>query len=175
MEYSKYSKLAICFHWMTVVLISIMFAIGWYMVELPSGSDRSFFFALHKSLGLTVFVLVLFRGYWRIINRPPELPIEIGKFRRQAALTVHTLFYVFLILQPVTGYLSSTFSGYKTNFFAIPLPHWGWNDPSLNEVFTTLHIICSMSLVFIIGLHIMGALLHWVEGHSHILRRMWFW
>ena len=172
---AKYTKMAISIHWIMVILVTVMFVVGWYMVDLPPGPSRSFFFSLHKSLGLVVFLLVVFRAYWRITNRPPELPVEIGEFRRQIALIVHKLFYVLLILQPVTGYISTSFSGYKTSFFGIPLPYWGWRDPSLNELFTQLHIICSVVLFLTMGFHILGTILHWIEGRSYIFRRMWFW
>ncbi len=49
----KYSNFAIFMHWLMVVLIFTMFGLGWYMVDLPKGSpERTWFFTLHKSIGL---------------------------------------------------------------------------------------------------------------------------
>ena len=170
----KYTTFAIIVHWLMVILVAVMFLIGWHMVDLPRGSDRGYFFALHKSLGLTVFLLLLLRLFWRIKNAPPKLPPEVSQFRRQVSGVVHRLFYILLFLQPISGYMSSSFSGYKTSFFSLALPHWGWSDPPLNELLTELHVIFSISLMLTVVLHVVGVVMHVVEGHSHLFRRMWF-
>ena len=170
----RYTRIAVASHWFTVVLVCTMFILGWYMVELPPGSSRGFYFSLHKSLGILTFLLIIFRLAWRIMRPPPGRPPEIGDFRGILADVVHKAFYFVLVLQPITGYLSSSFSGYKTNFFSVPLPYWGWSDPPLNEFFTQLHVVFSTFLVFLIIMHLMGVVLHVIEGHGHLLKRMWF-
>ena len=49
----KYSTTAIILHWVMAILLFTLFGLGRYMVDLPKCSDeRSWFFALHKSIGL---------------------------------------------------------------------------------------------------------------------------
>ncbi len=60
-------------------------------------------------------------------------------WERSLASVTHALLYVLIFLQPLSGYLSSSFSGYTTSFFGLPLPHWGWKDPVLNDLFSELH------------------------------------
>lgn len=55
------------------------------------------------------------------------------------------MLYILMFLQPLSGYLSSSFSGYTTNLFGIPLPAWGWKDPALNQLLTDFHIISSIN------------------------------
>ncbi len=44
----RYSTTAIILHWVMAILLFPLFGLGWYMVDLPKGSDkRSWFFALH--------------------------------------------------------------------------------------------------------------------------------
>lgn len=171
----RYTRIAILAHWATVLLVCTMFILGWYMVDLPRGSSRGFYFSLHKSLGILTFLLIIFRLVWRTIRPPPGRPSEIGRFRGMMADVVHKAFYFVLLVQPITGYLSSSFSGYKTNFFSVPLPYWGWSDPPLNEFFTQLHVLFSTLLAFLIIIHLLGVLLHVIEGHGHVVKRMWFW
>ena len=171
----RYTKVAIATHWATVLLVGVMFALGWYMVDLPRGSSRGFYFSLHKSLGLLTFLLVSFRLFWRAMKPPPAFPAEVGGLKVRLANSVHKAFYFFLVAQPLTGYLSSSFSGYKTSFFSVPLPHWGWSDPPLNEIFTELHVVSSIILLVLIIMHFLGVLSHMLEGHGHLFRRMWFW
>ena len=169
----KYSNFAIFMHWLMVISIFTMFGLGWYMVDLPKGSsERTWFFALHKSIGLTNAMLVLIRLCWRLVHKSPELPGYIPQWKRTLANLNHNALYVVMFVQPVSGYISSSFSGYKTKFWGIPLPHWGWKDQMLNELFTDIHVASSVVLLCLIVLHILGALSHLFEPRDKILRRM---
>ena len=67
----RYSLIAIVLHWAMALLIFTMFGLGWYMVDLPDGPHKSWYFALHKSIGLTVAMLAVLRLTWRLTHRPP--------------------------------------------------------------------------------------------------------
>lgn len=169
----KYTTTAIFLHWLMAILVLVLFCLGWYMVDLPKGSDeRSWFFALHKSIGLTMATLALIRLVWRLLYTPPILPATVTRFRQQLAGATHWLLYLFLFVQPVTGYISSSFSGYKTKFWGVPLPHWGWKSPELNELFTDLHEASSVVLLSLIVLHLCGVAVHLYEGDRKLLLRM---
>ncbi len=172
---AKYTRVAMLLHWATVALVVALYAIGWGMVELPQGPARSDAFALHKSLGMTVFLLTAARLAWRLYAPPPPLPSRLARWQRMLATTVHHLFYVLLFLQPVMGYLSSSFSTYTTSYFDIPLPDWGRYDPELNEFFTELHVAGSVALLVVIALHLLGALSHLCTAGDHLVRRMLPW
>ena len=166
---------AIALHWLIAVLVFALFAIGWYMVDLPRGPGRSSSFALHKSLGLSVFALALVRIVWRYFHRPPAYPAGMARWRVTLARSAHLLFYVLLFLQPISGYLSSSFSGYQTRLFGVPLPHWGWRDPPLNELFTEIHVMTSVLFLLLIGAHIAGALTHLFDRNDGVFRRILPW
>jgi cytochrome b561 len=53
----RYTSLAVLLHWAVAVLVFFQLGLGSYMTDLPKGPDRSAYFALHKSVGLTVFLL----------------------------------------------------------------------------------------------------------------------
>ena len=171
----KYTVVAILIHWLTVALVFALFALGWYMVDLPKGPARSYYFALHKSIGLGVFALLCVRMYWRFSHRPPPFPRSLPGWQARLARGVHLGFYAFLVLQPLSGYLSSSFSGYPTSWFGLPLPNWGWRDAPLNELFTEIHVLCSMALLVLIGAHLVGFLSHLVSGDQVLTRRMRPW
>ncbi|MBI2801978.1 MAG: cytochrome b [Gammaproteobacteria bacterium] len=172
---SKYTKTAMLLHWLSAALVVGLFAIGWTMVELPKGPARGAAFALHKSLGLTVLMLTLWRFGWRLRHAAPALPSTLPAWQATLARAVHATFYLLLVLQPITGYLSSSFSGYSTNFFGLPLPEWGTHDPPLNEFFTEIHVLCSITLLLLIGTHVAGAISHVVVPGDRLLRRMLPW
>lgn len=170
---TRYTLPAIAFHWITALLVVVLFGLGWYMVELPKGPQRGEMFALHKSLGLTVLWLLGLRLAWRLGHRPPELPATIPAWQRRLASGVHHLLYLLLLLQPVSGYVSSSFSGHDTKYFGIPLPSWGRHDAAVNEFFTEVHEVVSVALLTAIVLHLVGALSHLRPGEENVLRRMW--
>lgn len=162
-------------HWLSAVLVLTLFGLGWFMVELPPGPQRGYYFALHKSIGLSLFALLLARVGWRLGHAPPAFPGAVPRWRGVLARGVHLTFYALLVIQPVTGYLSSSFSGYRTRWFGLPLPHWGHENPPLNALFTELHVITSVTLLVLIGVHVLGALSHLASGEAALLRRMWPW
>ncbi len=167
----RYTGAAVCLHWIMVLGIATMFGLGWYMTDLPKGPDRSWFFALHKSIGLTVAGLAVIRLVWRISHRPPVLPLVLPAWQAVAAGITHYGLYVFMFLQPVSGYISSSFSGYETAYFGIPLPAWGWKDKALNHLFNDIHESSSIALLSLIGLHAAGALWH-AFRRDGVVRRM---
>ncbi len=171
----KYTRIAMVLHWLTAALVFALYGIGWYMVELPKGPARGETFALHKSIGLTVLVLTLARIGWRLTHPAPALPPAIGRWRIVLAHAVHLAFYVLLLLQPLSGYLSSSFSGYRTSWFGLPLPYWGHENPPLNEFFTEIHVISSVGLLSLIALHILGALSHALQPGDALVKRMLPW
>lgn len=172
---AKYTHTAMVLHWLMMLLIFILIGLGWYMADLPKGEQRSALFALHKSIGLTVFLLALLRLSWRRSHPPPLLPASLERWRRRFAGVIHFAMYCCMFLQPLSGYLSSSFSGYATRYFGIPLPHWGWEDKFLNELFSSVHEWSAVALCTLIVIHVLGAISHALPGQEPVLRRMLPW
>lgn len=168
----RYSLVAIGLHWLIAALIFTLFGLGWYMGALPDGPERSWYIALHKSIGLTVFGLVVVRLIWRLTHRPPSLPRSVPPWERKAAVLNHYVLYAVMFIQPISGYLSSSFSGYKTRYFGIPLPHWGWKDETLNTFFNAIHIVDSYLLLTLVAIHMAAALRHLLVLRDRVFQRM---
>jgi len=101
---------------MAIMIIS-MICLGIYMVDLPKGSDeRNWFFSQHKSIGLTLALLAIIRLTCKIISKPPPLPSYIPVAQQKLANATHHLLYLLMFIQPVSGYISSSFSGIKPNY-----------------------------------------------------------
>ncbi|MGH8570801.1 MAG: cytochrome b [Gammaproteobacteria bacterium] len=168
----RYTSLAVLMHWAVAMLVFFQLGLGWYMEGLPKGPDRSAYFALHKSIGLTIFSLAALRLVWRATHPPPPLPASLPRWQNVLARCNHKLLYVLMFLQPVSGYLSSSFSGYTTSFFGFPLPHWGWKEPFLNELFSDIHEVSAITLAALVGVHALAAVAHAVRPGDHLFRRM---
>lgn len=168
----RYAGVMIALHWLIAFGIIGLLAVGFYMVGLPKGLPvKATLLNLHKSLGLTVFLLVLLRIVaLAAFNRPPLPPMRA--WQRAAARITQGLLYVGMIVMPLAGYLGSSFNRFGTRFWGLPLPKWGWEDPHLRELFFGIHEVTAYVLIALIVLHVAGALKHqWVD-RDNLLARM---
>ena len=170
MKTSRYSLPAVLFHWVQAVVVLWLLWLGWTMVDLPKGAERSAAYGLHKSLGLLALLLLLGRLLWRGRQPPPAL-LGAGWEVRLAGATHHAL-YAFLLLAPLTGYLASSFTPYALKFFGIEIAKAGWPDDSLNGLFKGLHVALVWAGAGLIGLHLAGALKHAVKRDGTMQRML---
>ena len=158
----RYGHLAATLHWLTVVVLIAIFSIAFYMdtLERAPGSSFGYFVTLHKNLGITLFLLMFLRLGWRLVRPAPRWPANVPTWQRRLADGIHHLLYLLLFLQPIIGYLSSSFSGYKTSYWGIPLPQWAAKHEELNEFLTDMHEVIAFVLLIAIVIHVAGALAH---------------
>src|SRR5881398_236699 len=72
----RYGTTAIALHWLTALLIACGFTLGLSMVDLPISRQKLQWYAWHKWIGITVFLLACARLGWRARYRAPP-PVEI--------------------------------------------------------------------------------------------------
>ena len=173
-ETARYTRTAVVLHWLIAALFVGQFAWGWLMQEIPKSPPgmRADAFNFHKSIGLCLLGLMLFRLGWRIAHRPPALP-PMPAWQAGLARVTHIALYVALILQPVTGYLGSVWSGYPVKWFGITLPAWGSKSVVLKDAMSDVHLVTSFVLLALVLLHVAGALHHALRGDG-VMARMGF-
>ena len=162
MNPNRYDHMAATLHWLTVALLIAIFSVAFYMETLVRGPGSSFgyFVAWHKNLGISLFLLIIIRLAWRFTHSAPSWPAGMPRWQHLLADSIHGLLYLLLLLQPIIGYLSSSFSGFKTSFWGMALPHWGSKNKELNEFFTEIHEIIALALLVAISVHVAAALAH---------------
>ncbi len=167
---ARYARMAVVLHWIVALLIIALLATGWYMVGTPKNTpERALFFNLHKSLGIaTAFTLIV----WRIRHAAPALPTTMPTWERTAAVLNHRLFYVFMVLVTLAGYLTSSFSKYGPKLFGIPLPQWGWEDAALRGNFAAVHRVTALVFAVLIAIHVAAALKHLLLDKDGVFQRM---
>ncbi len=164
-------------HWWVAALVLLGFGLGWVMVALPFSLLLGKFLAyqLHKTLGLTVAALVLWRLAlrWRR-GRPPPDP-GMPAWQRRAAAAGHAALYALLLLVPLLGLLTADTAAFQVPtlfLFVLPVPALLGPDPAQFALLRTLHWIAASLLVALAAGHALAALRHHVQG-SPVLRRMW--
>ena len=171
----RYGGVAIALHWLVALLILVQMSLGWWMIEVPKSPPglRASWFNLHKSIGLTVGLLALLRLAWRWSHRAPRLPASMPLWQARTARVNHILLYACLIVQPLVGYLGSSFSPYPVKYFGVTLPHWGWNSPRLKELFSMIHWGTAVLFASIVTLHVLAAFKHLLVDRDGVFARMW--
>ncbi|HXX83962.1 MAG TPA: cytochrome b [Casimicrobiaceae bacterium] len=173
---ARYTTTAIVLHWIIAVAVIGQVAMGWWMQEIPKVpfGPRANAFNLHKSIGMTVLMIMAVRLAWRASHRPPSLP-EMPPWQARAARVNHWVLYVCLFVQPLTGYLGSAVSGYPVLYFGLALPAWAPKSIFLKDLLSLVHLVDSCVLAAAIAIHIAAALKHQLVDQDHLLRRMWPW
>lgn len=175
MPTQRYSYTAIALHWLLALLLAFQIALGWAL----EGNNSPELFAryqLHKSVGITILLLSLARLAARLFT--PRPPASDGPaWTRALASIVHWLFYVVMILGPVTGWLlvSTARVQVPTLLFGIvPWPHLpvgrSWHEPA-----EAIHGAMAWIAIGLFLLHIAGALRHqWLLGKPELQRMIPF-
>lgn len=159
-----YGSVSIAMHWLIALFIIGLIFLGFWMGDLPKGTPaRGYYFNLHKSLGVIAGVLILLRAAWRAFKGAPPLPLNTPAWQERLAKLSHGLLYLFMIVQPVTGYLGSAFTKYGVKVFGVPLPRWAPDNPAVRGVLNEIHEFSAYVLTALVILHVLGALWHLIR------------
>ena len=174
---TTYTRTAIVLHWLIAVAVLAQIALGLWMIDIPKSPPgvRAYWFNVHKSIGLTIGVLVLVRIGWRLAHRAPPLPPTVPDWQRVAAKASHVLLYGCMIVMPLSGYLGSSFTKYPIKYFGYTLPHWGWEAPGLKELCSQVHLVTVIIFMTLIAVHTAAALKHLFINRDGVFQRMWSW
>ncbi|HTN48928.1 MAG TPA: cytochrome b/b6 domain-containing protein [Burkholderiaceae bacterium] len=166
--------MAIALHWLMAVAIVAEIALGWWMLDIPKlpAGVRAGWFNLHKSVGLTLGVLLILRLLWRLKHSAPPLPASVPQWQIRAAHINHALMYLCLVTLVLAGYLGSSFSGYPIRWFGVLVPGWGWRDDTIKEAMSVLHYWASWLLMTLLVLHLTATLKHALFDRDGTLARM---
>ena len=100
----RYTRPAVILHWLIAVLITINVAFM-LSVDLVAEESVRFMYDTHKSIGITVFGLVILRVLWRLTHRPPALPAVYKRWEVTASKWTHGILYFIMIFMPLSGWL----------------------------------------------------------------------
>jgi len=167
----RYTPVAIFLHWTVAALIIA----GWTLVQIRGfmPQDRAAIMDLHRSVGVTVFALVLVRLAWRAFNRPPGLPESTARVVRWLAHAGHAALYVLMVSVPLCGMVMTWAGGHELavwGLFTIPAPIAPM--PEIRKNLEDLHELLGNALIWLVGFHAAAALVHHYVFKDGLLDRM---
>ena len=158
----RYSIGAMIFHWVIAIAVIVNWRLAESAEHAEAMEDKIAIFADHKALGILILLLTLGRLAWRMTHPVPPLPSGLTNWEAKLARTVHIIFYILLIGLPLGGWLANSMAGREIDMFGVftipPLPI-GENAEASKAIFN-LHATGGSVFIYLIALHILGALKH---------------
>jgi len=172
---ARYAPSSRWLHWLTAVLVVVVIVFGiWIRYFEPANEAFKLrLYNIHESFGVIVFVLTLIRVVNRWRHPPPPLPPDTPAVIRLAAHTSHMALYALLLLMPVIGFLATNAWGFPLSVFGVlPLPVPLGKDEDLAKILSFLHWCGAITIVLLIGAHLMGVIYHTFIRRDGLLHRM---
>ncbi len=172
----KLSPLSIALHWIVGVFVIAMLALG-----LTMGKYELFFlYPIHKSVGILLFAVIVWRAGWRMVNGWPQPLGDYPNWQRRLARISHWTLLVGVLLMPLSGMLMSVLGGRGLAVFGVELLAANLNAAgkavALHEPLAQLaHIVHHYTgrvLIAVVVLHACAALRHHFILKDNVLRRM---
>ncbi len=172
--FTHYGIVSVVVHWLVALTVFGLFALGFWMVDLSYYS--SWYRTAphwHKSIGILLALVILFRLLWRLISPPPPPLASHKDWERRTAAVVQLALYLGIAVLIISGYLISTEDGR-------PIAVFGWFEvPALGALFNrqadiagAIHEYTAYALITLASLHGLAAVKHHVIDKDSTLRRV---
>ena len=170
----RYSSLNQTLHWVTAVCMLAILPLAWVMTNAEHKTPGlNAMYNWHKTLGLIVLLVTLFRVVWRFIDKPPPYPARLAAWDKGLAHATYWLFFATLLWMPITGAIMSMLGTHPTVLFnVIPLKSPFAPNEHLEETFGNLHALGQWAVYALILLHLAGVAFHLIWGRDGVVGRM---
>ncbi|MCL1089978.1 cytochrome b [Shewanella profunda] len=168
---------AIVIHWISALVVIGLFAVGVWMVELTYYSAwYKTAPHLHKSVGILLLAVTIFRLVWRLVNPKPAPEASHKPWEKTAAHLAHFVIYVLLFVIMIAGILISTADGRGIWVFDwFELPGLGLLFENQADIAGDIHQYAAYSLIALVVIHAAGALKHhFIDKDTTLLRMIKF-
>ena len=171
---ARYGWVSMVLHWGVALVVFGLFALGLWMVGLDYYSAwRKDAPDLHKSIGITLFAIMLVRIVWRLVSPPPPPLASYSRMTRIGAAFGHAFLYVGLFAVMIAGYLISTADGVGIPVFGLfEVPALVSGLPDQADTAGVIHLWLAWAVVIFSGLHALAALKHHFIDRDATLTRM---
>lgn len=169
----RWGAISQSFHWLIVILIIVMAYLGLTMVDLPNTPHKARLYTLHKSIGLTILVLVALRLLWRLYAGAPRTLDTMPAWQARIAAFTHWALYALLFAMPISGWILNSTTGFPLRWFnLVNLPSIAPEGEALNELAESWHEALFWALIALALMHAAAAFYHHLFQHDDTLARM---
>jgi cytochrome b561 len=170
---SSWDGIAKSFHWVVALLILGELVLGQVIERTALSPLKLDLFVWHKSIGVTILLLVILRFGWRLLHSPPAPLAGTPAWETKLARIGHILLYVLMFAVPLAGWCVSDTSRIPFKvFWLVPAPDLMTADRELSELAADVHGALTKLLAVVVLIHIAAALRHYFFLHNKVLQRM---
>lgn len=167
----RYTKVAIWLHWLIGVAVIANIGLAMLTEGLPRETHRAAM-GVHKALGIAILALTVLRILWRLAHKAPPLPAMPG-WERILSKAVHFLFYLLLILLPLSGWVWMSAADRPIDFFGLfTIPSIAAPSKELADVMHERHEVLGLTMLALVAVHILAALKLQYANKTPIFARM---
>ena len=173
-EDNRYGRVSRMLHWTIAILFIALIPMGIFTSMIPEDADyRNAYYVVHKSIGVTIFLLVLVRLVWNKLSQRPSLDNALTTREEKLAHRAHNTLYFMMLAIPITGFMMTSYHGKETYFFFWEIQPL-WEESDIYKVWGGFHKYLLPYLLYIVlGAHILGALKHqFLDKHQNAFKRM---
>ena len=160
-------------HWLMALLIVMQAVGGWVIKEMDSSPLKADAMTAHKSLGITLLLLLIIRLLWRWTHPAPPPPEGSKPWEVLAARLSHIALYLLMVAVPLSGWLSASTSIVPWKlWWLLPWPRIAVPSKDLHEIAEALHEGLIWAMALVLAAHVAAALYHHLVKRDPTLRRM---
>lgn len=171
---NRYGWVSVAIHWLVALAVFALFALGLWMTGLSYYSEwYRTAPALHKSIGVTLFALMLLRVVWRLFTPKPASLSTHSAGEQLLSRLGHGALYLGIFVVMMSGYLISTAEGRGISVFELfEIPALITGLPNQADLAGAVHFYVAWALVIMASLHGLAALKHHFIDRDVTLKRM---
>ncbi|PCJ29775.1 MAG: cytochrome B [Moraxellaceae bacterium] len=169
-----YGLISFLLHWIMAIAVVGLFCLGLWMTSLDY-YDAWYKQApwIHKSIGILLAGVLLFRWMWRLVNiKPVAAPLHTP-IEKMLAKIAHLTLYALMALMVISGYLISSADGRGIEvfgWFEIPATITGIENQE--DLAGEIHYYLALALMGLAGIHVLAAMKHHFIDKDNTLRCM---
>ncbi|MCO7189133.1 MULTISPECIES: cytochrome b/b6 domain-containing protein [unclassified Pseudoalteromonas] len=165
----KFDRTARALHWISAAVILWAMLSGFYMALFEVDNIiKKTLSTFNVSLTFVYFPLFLWRLVHRITCTPPTQLEQLNQHQAKLACAAHKFIYLLTTIVMCSGVLMMQHSFCVFGLFTVPPL---LSTTSLQDVFSRVHVLSNILLLFMITLHILAVIKHQLGGRA-ILQRM---
>ena len=170
----RWGSLSKSLHWLIALLILALGIVGLLMGELPRTPKYFWVYTAHKSIGITVLVLVVLRLVWRLYAGAPRPVPGTPGWQERIASATHWLLYAMMFAIPLSGWLYDSASGLRPFklFGLLEMPKLVAPDEGAAQLSHALHEWGFWLLILVVLAHAGAAFYHHIQQRDATLVRM---
>lgn len=164
----KYNKGTIAIHWITALLILILFPLGKYMSGLEP-SEKMGLIKIHAIFGIVVLLLTIVRSWLFFKKKRPDDLKTGSKFNDKLAIWIHNIFYFILFAIAFSGIATMILGGYGE---ALQSNNFELIKERADIAPLKPHGIMALIMMLLLVMHVIGVIKHYFFTKENTLKRI---